>query len=52
MIALLAVVGLVLIAVLIYCLVKRFYLKERLGNTLEVDAKNSGGHARYIKQGE
>jgi len=52
MIVLMVVVGVALIAVLIYCLVKKFYLKERLGKTLEVDAENSGGHARYIKQGE
>jgi len=52
MIVLMGVVGVALIVVVIYCLVKKFYLKERLGETSEVDAENNGGHARSVKQGE
>jgi len=52
MIVLMVLVGVALIAILIFCLVKKFYLKEKSGKTLKVNAKISGGHARYVKQGE
>ncbi|KAF6040418.1 hypothetical protein EB796_001268 [Bugula neritina] len=50
MIVLMVVVGVALIAVLIYCLVRKFKSKERLWKNLDVDAETSGSHARYVKQ--